>query len=125
MASRATNYANALLDSWDGANPHEQEHVIDRFVKLLRADRALPLVPNIISAIEALLAERIKQQIVMAEFAHKPSGHQLESLKRFKVTQASESYHVIGGFKVTGRNKIIDASIQGGLSQARQILSSE
>jgi F0F1-type ATP synthase delta subunit len=125
MTSRAENYANALLDSWDEAELHERGHVIDRFIELLRADRVLPLVPNIISAVEVLTAEKIKRQTITVEFAHKPTGQQLEALKRLEVTQTSESPAVIGGFRIQGRHKIIDASVKGGLRQMRQALALE
>lgn len=122
MAVRSIIYAKALLDSWEKTPESEREQIADRFVELLRSERMLPLVPNILDAIERLLAERLKEQTVTAEFAHKPTTHQRELLKRFQVSEVRESPAVIGGFKITGRHKIIDASVKGGLQQMRQSL---
>ncbi|KKU48591.1 hypothetical protein A3H10_03680 [Candidatus Uhrbacteria bacterium RIFCSPLOWO2_12_FULL_46_10] len=122
MDARSTFYAKALLDSWEKAPESERGQVADRFVELLRVERMLPLAPNILDAIERLLAERLKEQAVRAEFAHEPTSRQRESLKHFWVSEVCESMAVIGGFKISGRHKIIDASVAGGLEQMRQAL---
>lgn len=125
MASRSALYAKALFDSWEIITDHERGKMIDRFIEVLRADRMLPLTPSIISSVEQLVLDKEKTESVTAEFAHQPTGHQRESLNKFQVTEVRETPAVIGGFRVVGRNKIIDASVRGGLEQVQRALSIE
>lgn len=122
MISRTAIYAKALLDSWERASANEGEKIIGRFIELLRADRLLPLVPNIIKTLEQLITEKAKAQEITVEVAHELTSQVLESMKRFQVTKVKHSPDVIGGFKITGENRIIDASVKGGLQQMRQAL---
>ncbi|OGL85991.1 hypothetical protein A3I40_00460 [Candidatus Uhrbacteria bacterium RIFCSPLOWO2_02_FULL_48_12] len=122
MISQTTIYAKALLAAWERAPSDEREKVIDKFIDILRQDRILPLTSNIISAVEQLVLDKEKSEAVIAEVAHQPMGHQRESLKKLRVTQIKETPLVIGGFKIRGENKIIDASIEGALKQVRQAL---
>lgn len=125
MTSRTTIYAKALLDSWERAPANEREKIVARFIDVLRADRVLPLVPNIIKTLEQMVLDRTKAEEITVEVAHEPTSVELESMERFQVTKVRQSPSVIGGFKISGQNKIIDASVNGGLQQVQRALSEE
>ena len=126
MVSLSSSYARALLDSWSGADTAEKRHsIIDRFVKLLEADKMIPLLSGIMERIRQFSEEREKAEAVVAEFARRPAKDQLDKMSIYKISQIKETPSLIGGFKISGNNKIIEASVTGRLNMLHQSLLAE
>lgn len=125
MTSRATNYAEALIDTWSAAEGKKREDVLDRFITIIRSDHAEPFVSSIVVNIERLATERERRRTVKAELTRRPTSQERQAFERAGVTMFEETSAILGGFKLKSEGRAIDASIRGGLSEVRRILTSD
>lgn len=123
MTSRAASYAAALLDTWSAVEGKERGDVLDRFVAVLRADRAEAFAGSIIANIERLAAERDRRRTIRAALARRPTSEERRVFERAGVTTFDETSAIIGGFRMKSEDRVVDASIQGGLAQIRRLLT--
>lgn len=116
----ASQYATALVSAWEEAMPKDRSHVIDRFVKLIVADRAQLFVPFIVKAVEREIASRKAQRRVVLEVVHQESA---TTVARHLKAETKISDEVIGGFRLRRQGEIIDASVKGALQAMHRTLA--
>jgi len=124
MASRSQRYASALLDTLAATAPKEHVACLDRFVALLREERALALAPTILTAIAAEAHDRERRATARVTFASPPTATTTKHFERFAPFEVSQDRALIAGFNVRRQDRLIDASAQGQLETMRRALAS-
>ena len=120
--SLSERYAVALLDAW-AEIPEGQENVcLDRFIDILRADRMLPLVPTILTALEREVVERQARATTHIIVDRAPDTDLKHLFTRFAPYAVKEDSGLIGGVIVRRADRLIDGSVRGQLDTIRQAL---
>jgi F0F1-type ATP synthase delta subunit len=122
MATRTVTYAAALLQAWEQSPPTAREAVVDRFVSLLRRDRATALAPNVVRALAQLVAERAQRAAVVAELARTPTAQEHAALTAHGVTEFRTAPDIVGGVRIVSERRTLDGSVTGGLGTVRRAL---
>jgi len=119
----SNTYAKSFVDAYFKAStPKERSGLMDRFVELIKENRAVSLVPSILISIEREVTERQQRTTTKVEVARDIQEKAFKNFGEIKISQNSE---VIGGFIVRGGGQLIDASVRGSLNRLHQIMIKE
>ena len=130
MKYSARQYAEALMDSLEGAAPKDQDVVLDNFVKILAANNDTRLVDEIAEQFRKLELQKkgIKQVEITSAHALKPQTEAriVDELNRLahgklEVTKKVDE-QLIGGVVVRLEDQVLDASVKNNLEQLKQEL---
>lgn len=124
MTSRSQRYASAFLDTLAATPPKDHAACLDRFVALLREERALALVPTILTAIATEANDRERRATSQVTFASKPTATIAKHFERFAPLEVSQDPGLIAGFSVRRQDRRLDASAQGQLETMRRAMAS-
>lgn len=121
--SLLTNYAKALIETWEEASEKDRPHIVDRFVSFLKAEGLERITSDVVRAVERELRDRDARRQSIVEVAHEGAITK-KSFEALAVDEVHLSDTIIGGFRVRREQEVIDASVAGGLAQVRRALAS-
>lgn len=119
---RLTDYATALIESWETAPVSKRSEIVDRFVALLESEGLRAIGPEIILVVERLLQERSERSKTVLEVARADVFPKKEN-EKFSVDEVLETDTIVGGFRLRREDEIIDASVGGALAHIRTALT--